>query len=219
MPHNLTGTSTSDSRIRTLNMGEPFGPGIWVLTNVKHKEIAMDLSGGDNQSIIAFRRHGGPNQQWEFTPTDGGCYTIRNVGTGKWLTFPDDANDGKQVIGHDGPRPWEVRVGHEGVNVKDPEESIRIFVPGSDKNLDLKDHGDPTEGNIVQLWERTAGKGQAWYFARPPRAVAFAFTSAHEEDAPLELAASMRHLSIASWLPWSALSYLASNWPSSTGRS
>ena len=145
-----------------------FGPGTYTLTNVK-AGVAMDLSGGDGQSIIAFSPHGGPNQQWEFQQHNG-AYVIKNCGLGKYLTFPDDANDGKQVIaaGEDpnNTRLWDVKVGHEGVNVKDERESIRIFVAGTNKNLDLKDHGDATAGNIVQLWERTAGKGQAWYFER-----------------------------------------------------
>jgi hypothetical protein len=62
--------------------------------------------------------------QWQFEQHNGG-YTIKNVGGNKYLTFPDDANDGKQVICSDGPREWEVRVGHEGVNHKDERESIR----------------------------------------------------------------------------------------------
>ncbi|KAG8704101.1 hypothetical protein FRC08_002445 [Ceratobasidium sp. 394] len=142
-----------------------FQDGTYTLTNVK-SGVAMDLSEGDKQSIIAFTPHGGPNQQWEFQPCGNGNYHIRNVGLNKYLTFPDDANDGKQVIATDGPREWEVRVGHEGVNQKDPQESIRIFVPGTNQNLDLKDHGDATAGNIIQLWGQTPGKGQAWYFER-----------------------------------------------------
>ncbi|CAE6381329.1 unnamed protein product [Rhizoctonia solani] len=153
-----------------------FQPGIYHLINVKtarHQDLsslsqesqvaALDLSGGDQQSIIAFPFHGGDNQKWEFIPVGNDLYHIRNVGLGKFITFPDDANDGKQVIATDGPREWEVRVGHEGVNQKDERESIRIFHPGTDKNLDLKDHGDITAGNIIQLWSQTPGQGQAWY--------------------------------------------------------
>ncbi|KAG9086001.1 hypothetical protein FS749_003979 [Ceratobasidium sp. UAMH 11750] len=140
-----------------------FPPGTYKLTNVK-SGVGMDLSEGDGQSVIAFSPHGGPNQQWEFEKTESGNYTIKNFGLGKYLTFPDEADDGKQVIATDGPREWEVRVGHEGAHQKDERESIRIFHPGTNKNLDLKDHGDGTAGNIIQLWEQTPGKGQAWYF-------------------------------------------------------
>ncbi|KAF8602821.1 carbohydrate-binding module family 13 protein [Ceratobasidium sp. AG-I] len=140
-----------------------FSAGTYKLTNVK-AGVALDLSEGDGQTVIAFSPHGGPNQQWQFEDVGDGNYSIKNVGLGKYLTFPDDAVDGKQVIATDGPRPWEVRVGHEGVNVKDERESLRIFHPGTDKNIDLKDHGDATAGNTVQLWSQTPGKGQAWYF-------------------------------------------------------
>lgn len=63
--------------------------------------------------------------QWQFEDAGNGNFHIKNVGLGKYLTFPDDSNDGKQVIATDGPREWEVRVGHEGVNQKDERESIR----------------------------------------------------------------------------------------------
>ncbi|KAF8725139.1 Ricin-type beta-trefoil, partial [Rhizoctonia solani] len=153
-----------------------FAPGVYYLVNVKtarHEDLnslsqespvaALDLSGGDQQTILAFPLHRGDNQKWEFIPADNGLYHIRNVGYGKFITFPDDANDGKQVIATDGPREWEVRVGHEGVNQKDERESIRIFHPGTNKNIDLKDHGDTTAGNTIQLWDQTPGQGQAWY--------------------------------------------------------
>lgn len=54
---------------------------------------------------------------------------IRNVGANKFLTFPDDPVDGRQVIcaGEDpsNTRKWDVKIGHEGVNVKDERPSIR----------------------------------------------------------------------------------------------
>ncbi|CAE6435564.1 unnamed protein product [Rhizoctonia solani] len=166
----------------------PFEPGTYYLINVKHAQgkfptkepiqpqesiesfghqvAAMDLSEGNDQSIIAFGWHGGENQRWQFEPAGNGNYYIKNVKYSKYITFPDEPEDGKQVIATDGPREWEVRVGHEGVNVDDEAESIRIFVPGTEKNLDLTNHGDITPGTPVQLWEQTPGKGQAWYFVR-----------------------------------------------------
>lgn len=168
-----------------------FQPGYYYLINVKHaadifksidnlqnaaqnaQEVgqqvaAIDLSGGDEQSVIAFGWHGGDNQKWKFEDSGNGLYHIQNVKYGKYLTFPDEPNDGKQVIATDGPREWEVRVGREGENQKDQHESIRIFVPGTNQNLDLTNHGDITPGNPVQLWARTPGKGQAWYAIPAP---------------------------------------------------
>ncbi|CAE6490286.1 unnamed protein product [Rhizoctonia solani] len=156
-----------------------------VISDIGQQVAAMDLSDGDKQSIIAFGWHGGDNQKWQFEDAGDGNYYIKNVGFGKYLTFPDEPNDGKQVfinvgfgkyltfpdepndgkqvIATDGPRPWEVRVGREGENQQDSKESIRIFVPGTSQNLDLTNHGDITPGNPVQLWEQTPGQGQAWY--------------------------------------------------------
>ncbi|CAE6449969.1 unnamed protein product [Rhizoctonia solani] len=131
---------------------------------VGHQVAAMDLSGGDNQSIIAFGWHGGDNQKWEFIPAGNGNYHIKNAVQDKYITFPDEPNDGKQVIATDGPREWEVRVGEEGHDDRENErKSIRIFVPGTNQNLDLTNHGDITPGNPVQLWEQTPGQNQAWY--------------------------------------------------------
>ncbi|CUA69730.1 hypothetical protein RSOLAG22IIIB_08651 [Rhizoctonia solani] len=131
---------------------------------VGQRVAAMDLSEGDGQSIIAFEWHGGENQKWIFEPTDNGHYYIQNAGLHKYLTFPDEPNDGKQVIATDGPREWEVRVGQEGHDDREAgRDSIRIFVPGTNQNLDLTNHGDITPGNPVQLWEQTPGQGQAWY--------------------------------------------------------
>ncbi|KAF8750032.1 Ricin-type beta-trefoil [Rhizoctonia solani] len=157
-----------------------FGPGTYYLVNVKtarHEDLnslsqespvaALDLSGGSwailDLGHAYIHTYMIMDIQWKFIDAGNGLYHIRNVGYGKFITFPDDANDGKQVIATDGPREWEVRVGHEGVNQKDERESIRIFHPGTDKNIDLKDHGDTTAGNIIQLWSQTPGQGQAWY--------------------------------------------------------
>ncbi|KAL5636319.1 hypothetical protein ACGC1H_004956 [Rhizoctonia solani] len=133
------------------------------IQGVGQEVAAMDLSGGDGQSIIAFEWHGGDNQKWLFEPTGNGTYHIKNFTANKYITFPDEPNDGKQVIATDGPREWEVRVGREDDDDSEPP-SIRIFVPGTRQNLDLTNHGDITPGNPVQLWEQTPGKGQAWYF-------------------------------------------------------
>ncbi|KAG8679863.1 hypothetical protein FRC11_003205 [Ceratobasidium sp. 423] len=163
-----------------------FQPGCYYLINVKHardkdvevqnipavgREVAaMDLSEGDDQSIIAFEWHGGENQKWEFQQVAGKeTFYIKNRGLGKYITFPDDPNDGKQVIATDGPREWEVRVGHEGERAVDGRESIRIFVPGIKQNLDLTNHGDITPGTRVQLWAETPGQGQAWYYIPAPQ--------------------------------------------------
>ncbi|KAH7317533.1 ricin B lectin domain-containing protein, partial [Rhizoctonia solani] len=129
---------------------------------------AIDLSGGDEQSVIAFGWHGGDNQKWKFEDSGNGLYHIQNVKYGKYLTFPDEPNDGKQVIATDGPREWEVPRIYSvsttflSIMTHDSQQGS-IFVPGTNQNLDLTNHGDITPGNPVQLWARTPGKGQAWY--------------------------------------------------------
>ncbi|CAE6467040.1 unnamed protein product [Rhizoctonia solani] len=148
-----------------------FGPGKWVLINVKYAhglahKASLALSEGDHQSLIASLLHGGGNQQWDFMPTGSGTYYIKNASSSKFIAFSGDANDGRQVITTSGPRAWEVRVGYEGIHQKDARSSIRIFVPGTSKNLDLKDHGNSAAGSIVQLWTQNSDQDQAWYFER-----------------------------------------------------
>ena len=44
-----------------------FQPGVYLLTNGKCDSV-LDLSGGDNKSIIGFPLHGFENQQVRYTP-------------------------------------------------------------------------------------------------------------------------------------------------------
>ncbi|QRV86910.1 ricin-type beta-trefoil lectin domain protein [Ceratobasidium sp. AG-Ba] len=156
-------------------MSQQFGPGVWHLINVgalhpkegrgEPRKVSLDLSAGDQQTIMIFgtKETDNDNQKWEFQRNDNGTYHIRNVQYGKYITFPDDDNDGKQIIATEGPREWQVTVGHEGVNVKDPEPSIRICHPNTKKTLEVTDHSSQ-DGALVQLWEESRGKNQAWYF-------------------------------------------------------
>jgi len=124
------------------------------ILNVKGRTI-VDLSGGDNKSIIGYDDHGGPNQQWTFENTGSG-WTIRSAGSGKYIGIEGDPNDGTPLIAVDEPVVWDIW----------PDERdnshFRIFAPNTTKNFDLSDHGSSTPGTKVQLWDKTPGKGQTW---------------------------------------------------------
>lgn len=77
-------------------------PGIYILQNFKSESI-MDLSGGDNKSIIGFPRHGLENQQVKWTqacsflmaegylykiPTTVNMYSVGNWLPRKWMVHP-----------------------------------------------------------------------------------------------------------------------------------
>ncbi|KAH7886665.1 carbohydrate-binding module family 13 protein [Phlebopus sp. FC_14] len=124
------------------------------LTNVK-SGTTLDLSGGDNRSIIGYQYHGGPNQAWTFRRT-GNLWIIESQG--KYLTIDVDQGlrDGTQVIAESGPFEWlvEDEPGFDGV--------IRLLVPGTNFNIDLSDHGNPTPGTKVELWGKWDGHNQLW---------------------------------------------------------
>ena len=103
--------------------------GIYTITNVK-SGTALDLSGGDNRSIIGFDFHGQGNQQvsnslnqddrrlqtsyrnfilqWSIQKKDCG-YTIRGLSTGKFLSYEgSNLRDAVKVIAADGEKIWEI---------------------------------------------------------------------------------------------------------------
>ncbi|EJC99514.1 uncharacterized protein FOMMEDRAFT_148689 [Fomitiporia mediterranea MF3/22] len=81
-------------------------PGIYIMRNVKSDSM-MDLSGGDNKSIIGFPRHGLENQQWEFGNLGEGWY-IRSVHTGSYLNIESGLEDGFPVVANGFPASWVV---------------------------------------------------------------------------------------------------------------
>ena len=46
----------------------------------------------------------------------------------------------------------------------DESSSFSIFVPGTNLNVDLSQHGNRNEGTPVTLWDKTGGENQVWNF-------------------------------------------------------
>ncbi|KAI0315946.1 carbohydrate-binding module family 13 protein [Amylostereum chailletii] len=126
----------------------------YTLVNVKGG-TAVDLSGGDDTSVIGYGFHGGENQQWVFEERDGG-YAIRNKRAGKYLAVDGSADNGSRIVAvsTENPQIWEVR--------PDENDSVRIFVKDQKFNLDLSDHGNPTPGTPVSIWGHWHGQNQLW---------------------------------------------------------
>ncbi|KAI0049121.1 carbohydrate-binding module family 13 protein [Auriscalpium vulgare] len=133
---------------------------VYVLTNFKAGNIA-DLSGGDNRSIIGYDYHGGDNQKWQFQQVDGGEWTIRSVGTGKYLGVDGEPRDGAPVVAVDEPFKWDIWPDDKHT------ETFRIFVHDTKFNVDLSDHGNATPGTPVTLWSKWHGENQLWRLAPP----------------------------------------------------
>ncbi|KAH7925979.1 carbohydrate-binding module family 13 protein [Leucogyrophana mollusca] len=125
------------------------------LINVKGG-TALDLSGGDNRSIIGYGFHNGPNQEWLFEQHEGGHWTIKSVGSGKYLGLEENPRDGVSVLAVSNPYRWDIWPDDEDLSV------YRIFASGTQFNIDLSDHGNPTPGTEIVVWWKWNGRNQCW---------------------------------------------------------
>jgi len=127
---------------------------IYRLTNVVG-ETVIDLSGGDNKSIIGYGDHNGPNQRWIFDQTDSG-FTIKSAGSGQFLGLEQQPEVGVPVVATGTPFSWHIQPDKEDPSV------FRVFVPGTEYNLDLNGHGSSTPGTPITIRKHWHGKNQTW---------------------------------------------------------
>ncbi|KAG1728372.1 carbohydrate-binding module family 13 protein [Suillus paluster] len=132
---------------------------IYTLRNCKGGTV-LDLSGGDDRSIIGYHDHNGPNQAWIFEQRGHGedhGWFIKSVGSGQFLGFEGELRDGVQVIATSSPAKWDVRDSDvPGV------QGIRILAHRTNFSVDLSDNGNPTEGTKVELWGSWEAANQIW---------------------------------------------------------
>ncbi|KAK7682003.1 hypothetical protein QCA50_014967 [Cerrena zonata] len=126
------------------------------LINAKAGNV-LDLSGGDNRSIIGYDWHGGENQKWELD-NQGSGWTLRNKGTGLYLSVDGYGQDGTPIVASENPTQWDIWPDEEDPSVH------RIFIPNTRLNVDLSDHGNPTPGTLITLWGKWEGRNQCWRF-------------------------------------------------------
>ncbi|KAL5501241.1 hypothetical protein ACEPAH_9628 [Sanghuangporus vaninii] len=139
-------------------MSQSIQPGTYKLINVK-AGTALDLSGGDNRTIIGFEDTGGDNQKWTISePDSDDNQTIYCQAKNLYLAIEDAPNDWTRVIASSSPDKWAIR--------RDSNDSSvwRVFFPGTGFNFDLANHGDPTPGTVIHLWSATDGQNQLWRF-------------------------------------------------------
>jgi len=125
----------------------------------KKAHNAMDLSGGDNKSVIGYDFHGGDNQKWKLEQV-GSQWALQNVATGNYLTVEGDSvQDGTPLVVGGNKTVWDIW--------PDGGESkfYRISIPNTQLNIDLSDHGNPTPGTPVTLWIRWEADNQCWEFS------------------------------------------------------
>ncbi|KAI9566641.1 carbohydrate-binding module family 13 protein [Boletus coccyginus] len=126
----------------------------YALINVKGG-TALDLSGGDNRSIIGYPFHGGPNQEWYFEKAgEDHVFFIKSSGSGLFLTSAGELYDGQKVVADDAPFPWRVEdVGNS---------EVKCVVANRNFCVDLSDYGNAKPGTPVELWGRWDGENQKW---------------------------------------------------------
>ncbi|KAL1686543.1 hypothetical protein GGG16DRAFT_128635 [Schizophyllum commune] len=140
------------------------------ITNSKGGTV-VDLSAGDNTSIIGWPYHEGSNQQPSFvTDTDrlhlqwtldwaGDGWNFRSLSTGKYISLGGaDAANGARLVAETDPFTWHIWTDEE------VEGAYRIFVPDTHQNFDLYNHGDSTPGTPITTWYTWDGEHQTWQF-------------------------------------------------------
>ncbi|TFK61281.1 ricin B-like lectin [Pluteus cervinus] len=138
-------------------MSVPLQNGVtYVITNVKSRTV-LDLSAGDNRSVIGWPRHNGPNQRWTLVWAGNG-WNIRSLSSGLFLNIDGSPENGTRLVATSAPILW-----HIWADQKDPT-THRIFIPNTYYNLDLYNYGDPTPGTPVTLWWTWEGLHQTWKF-------------------------------------------------------
>ncbi|KAF8968472.1 ricin B-like lectin [Flammula alnicola] len=128
----------------------------YVITNVK-AGTAMDLSAGDNTSVIGWPVHGAANQQWTMNWT-GKAWTFKSGSTGQYLSIVGSPADGTRVVAAAESFEWHIWRADSDTN------TFRIFVPFTHQNLDLYAGGNTTPGTPITLWYTWNGLHQTWKF-------------------------------------------------------
>jgi len=94
-------------------MGRIFEQGRYIVTDTR-SGMALDLSGADNRSLIAFGLHGWENQQWEFHPCGKGFIINSAHSSNLFLMLRDlkglHLEGSAQVVTGTFPTCWEVEV-------------------------------------------------------------------------------------------------------------
>ncbi|KAI1793804.1 ricin B lectin domain-containing protein [Ganoderma leucocontextum] len=131
------------------------------LVNAKAGTV-LDLSGADNRQTIGYGYHGGDNQKWALEQEDN-QWLLRNVASGLYLSVEGLVEDGTSVLATGEHFKWDIWPDEED------SSTFRLFVPNTQFNMDLSDHGSAVPGTHVVIWTKWhPGKNQTWRFEEVP---------------------------------------------------
>ncbi|KAI0089354.1 ricin B lectin domain-containing protein [Irpex rosettiformis] len=102
-------------------------------------------------------------QKWRIRKMGTGCYTLKNVGTDKFLAVLKEPNGGDIVYGTKTPTQWNFW------ETKIVRSACRIFVGTGNMNADLSNWGDSTPGTKIELWDWCGDNNrpnQCWFLEK-----------------------------------------------------
>jgi len=88
-----------------IKLDQTLTPGLYRIVNDESPKVAIDLSGHDRISVLAYEAHEGENQQWEFSRLGPG-YSIRSLYTGGYITLESGVIEGASLIATAFPTSW-----------------------------------------------------------------------------------------------------------------
>ncbi|KAG5638070.1 hypothetical protein H0H81_002038 [Sphagnurus paluster] len=128
--------------------------GVWDNGQSQDERVEGVKSGANTGTAQSFE---GEDKDWVLDNVYD-QWTFKNVGTGRYLEVAGPTGDGTPLIAVDGPVSWDIWP-------DDVDSSVyRIFVPNTPFNVDLSDHGNPSNGTRVTLWSKWQGTNQTWRF-------------------------------------------------------
>ncbi|KAH6880330.1 hypothetical protein BKA70DRAFT_1575906 [Coprinopsis sp. MPI-PUGE-AT-0042] len=138
-----------------------FEEGIYTIVNSKATNLALDIVDG---KAIVNQFIGCESQRWEVSKLLAFAWSIRNVGTGRYLGMnPDDeAKDWYDLGEVEHPFPWHFRAGNS-------HSRIRIFVPYTSHVIDIReDNGNPKAGLGTVLFSKESidRLNQQWHLCK-----------------------------------------------------
>ncbi|KAF8307264.1 hypothetical protein DL93DRAFT_2232240 [Clavulina sp. PMI_390] len=124
----------------------------------KASGTAADYSQRDFRSLIGYKAHGGPAQQWMFEEACDGLYYIRCTKSEMpYISYEGSPRSGDKAICTRSPRPWKV------VRDSNHQGCFKVLHPDGKLCLDLN-YGRPDDFTPIILYQLTSNSNQAWNF-------------------------------------------------------
>ncbi|KAH6906947.1 hypothetical protein BKA70DRAFT_1285906 [Coprinopsis sp. MPI-PUGE-AT-0042] len=132
--------------------------GTYAIINVRLPRWVLDTKDG---VVVAYPYISSPSQQWNLESSDGICWYIKNVASGRYLGLPVDerVKNALTLREVDHKFAWHLR------RFEDKEHQFLPYVPYTNYVIDL-DPRDPQPGRTLYVHEDGKGPHQAWHFTK-----------------------------------------------------